>query len=68
MDGNIKTFINIVIKICNMKNLIWRIILIVSIILFFGYLDYKYRNIPKIDDDTIEIVMDQQIIDTYYTE
>lgn len=51
-----------------MKNLIWRIILIVSIILFFGYLDYKYRNIPKIDDDTIEIVMDQQIIDTYYTE
>ena len=51
-----------------MKNLIWRIILIVSIILFFGYLDYKYRNIPEIDDDTVEIVMDQQIIDTYYTE
>jgi len=51
-----------------MKNLIWRIILIVSIILFFGYLDHKYRNIPEIDDDTVEIVMDQQIIDTYYTE
>ena len=51
-----------------MKNLIWRIILIVSIILFFGYLDYRYKNILKIDDDTVEIVMDQQIIDTYYTE
>ena len=51
-----------------MKDLIWRIILIVSIILFFGYLDYKYKNIQKIDDDTVEIVMDQQIIDTYYTE
>ena len=51
-----------------MKNLIWRIILIISIILFCGYLDHKYRNILKIDDDTVEIVMDQQIIDTYYTE
>ena len=51
-----------------MKNLIWRIILICLIILIFGYLDYKYRYIPEIDDDTVEIVMDQQIIDTYYTE
>lgn len=51
-----------------MKNLIWRIILIISIILFFGYLDNKYRYIPEVDDDTVEIIMDQQIIDTYYTE
>lgn len=51
-----------------MKNLIWRIILIISIILFFGYLDNKYRYIPKMDDDIVEIIMDQQIIDTYYTD
>ena len=49
-----------------MKDLIWRIFLIIIFILIFGYLSYKYDNKITIDDDTLEIVTSQQVIDIYY--
>lgn len=48
-----------------MKTII-RIILFILMIIFFGYLDHKYHTDIEIDQTTVDIVMDQQVIDTYY--
>lgn len=49
-------------------NTLWRIILLMLVIFLFGWLSHKYDKPIKIDDETAtDIIISQQVIDTYYT-
>ena len=48
-------------------NTSWRILILILVIFIFGYLSYKYDKPIEIDNETMDIIISQQVIDTYYT-